>query len=98
MYDELMDIWRSGDFQFNFGSGSNNCSSAHELTHEVTEQDLLVEYFLKREKGRYVGLPPAGGWGSALALGRGGGLSELPGGGGGGGSTLLYTHANGHAR
>jgi hypothetical protein len=72
MYDELMDIWRSGDFQFNFGAGNNNCSTADQLAYAITEQDLLVEYFLKREANRYVSLPAAGLWGERLrSVGRG---------------------------
>jgi hypothetical protein len=67
MYDELMDIWRTGDFQFNFAAGNNNCSAADQLALSVSEQDLLVEYFLKRETNRYVDLPPAGVWVIACA-------------------------------
>lgn len=42
-YNELMDIWREGDFINNIASSKGSPSNV-----QITEQDLLIEYFLRR--------------------------------------------------
>jgi hypothetical protein len=50
LYDELIAIWRDGDFRFNFG-GAGDCEpDLHK--HSLSEQDVLVEYF-RRHRDRY---------------------------------------------
>jgi hypothetical protein len=52
MYDELLTIWRTGDFIFNFGAGADCDKRAEHAKKSLGEQDLLIEYF-RRHRDRY---------------------------------------------
>jgi hypothetical protein len=52
VYDELLTIWRTGDFIFNFGQNADCDKRAEHAKKSLTEQDLLIEYF-RRHRDRH---------------------------------------------